>query len=140
MCLCVDESMMITVTSGNFNVVMKNCFPSFRLLALFPPFDSRASHAAFRRKELTHEGVAIVLNKLQPFLNKACDISCASTDGLLRRLVPLFHFLSMDGQEIFMHVIVSVEWESEMFVGTTRLHVRTLDNFHGKIRTVVSVS
>ncbi len=89
-------------------------------MALFPPFDARASHmssthwqAAFRRKELTHEGMAIDLNKLQPFLNKACDISCA--DGLLRRLVPLIHFLSRDGQEIFMHVIGSVEWESEMF-------------------------
>ena len=43
-----------------------------------------------------------------------------------------------DGTQIA--VIGSVEWESEMFVGTTRLHVRTLDNFHGRIRRVDSVS
>jgi len=43
-----------------------------------------------------------------------------------------------DGTQIA--VIGSVEWESEMFVGTTRLHVRTLDYFHGRIRRVVSVS
>ena len=43
-----------------------------------------------------------------------------------------------DGTQIA--VIGSVEWESEMFVGTTRLHVRTLDNFHERTRGVISVS
>ena len=104
---------MITVTSGNFNVAIKICFSSFRLLALFPPFDARASHmsstqAAFRRKELTHEGMAILLNKLQPFLNKAWDFSCAASDGLFRRLVSLIHFLNMDGQEISMHAMCNI--------------------------------
>ena len=66
-----------------------------------------STQARFRRKELTYEGMAIDLNKLQPFLNKACVISCA--DGLLRQLVLLIHFLNRDGPEISMHVIGSDE-------------------------------
>ena len=37
-------------------------------------------------------------------------------------------------------VIGSIEWEEEMLVGTTRLYVRTLDNFHGRTRRIISVS
>ena len=35
-----------------------------------------------------------------------------------------------------MAVIGGVEWESEMFKGVSRLHVRVLDEFYGDFRRV----
>lgn len=40
-----------------------------------------------------------------------------------------------DGTDIA--VLGCAEWESELFNGVTRLHVRTLDKFHGKHRRVL---
>ena len=97
------------VTSGNFNVEIKNRYSSYKLLALFPPFNSAAcpgmspQQAAFRRKELTHQGMGIVLKKLNKILDQPFEIRCA--DGLYRRLVPFVHFLNLDGQEIASHTM-----------------------------------
>ena len=52
------ENLANAVTSGNFNVEIKKRYSSYKLLALFPPFNSAAcpgmspQQAAFRRKEL----------------------------------------------------------------------------------------
>ena len=92
------------VTSGNFNVEIKNCYSSSKLLALFPPFNSAAcpgmspQQAAFRRKELIHKGMGIVLKKVKNILDQPTELRCAH--DLYRRLVPFVHFLDLDGQEI----------------------------------------
>ena len=95
------------VTSGNFMVEVKNKTSSFRLLALFPPCIRAScsglsdSAVQLRRKEITHEGISAILNRLEGVLNTPFDFLCA--DGKYRRLVPMLHFLNLDGQEISMH-------------------------------------
>ena len=101
----------MTVTSGNFMADIKNQASSFRFLALFPSFNSTAasrlsdSEVIVRRKEITHEGMCAVLQKLKDILNKPFDFLCA--DGKYRMLVPMLQFLILDGLEISMHTMCS---------------------------------
>lgn len=89
------------VTSGNFMVDVKNSASSFRLLALFPPYIRTAasglsdSAVSIRRKEITHRGMQALFANMETVLNNPLDFLCA--DGKYRRLVPMLHFLNMDG-------------------------------------------
>ena len=93
-------------------VDVKNSASSFRLLALFPPYIRAAasglsdSAVSIRRKEITHKGMQAVFANMETVLNHPFDFLCA--DGKYRRLVPMLHFLNMDGQEISAHTMCSV--------------------------------
>lgn len=95
-----------------FMVDVKNSASSFRLLALFPPYIRTAasglsdSAVSIRRKEITHKGMQAVFANMETVLNHPLDFLCA--DGKYRRLVPMLHFLNMDGQEISAHTMCSI--------------------------------
>lgn len=55
--------------------------------------------------------------------------------GLLNKVLEDVLVCEADGTDIA--VVGCAEWESELFNGVTRLHVRTLDKFHGKHRRVL---
>lgn len=82
-------------------LMSKNSASSFRLLALFPPYIRTAasglsdSAVSIRRKEITHRGMQALFANMETVLNNPLDFLCA--DGKYRRLVPMLHFLNMDG-------------------------------------------
>lgn len=55
--------------------------------------------------------------------------------GMLNKVLEDVLVCEADGTDIA--VLGCAEWESELFNGVTRLHVRTLDKFHGKHRRVL---
>ena len=93
-------------------VDVKNEASSFRLLALFSPYNHTAacslsdSEVVVRRKEITHERMHAILKGLKNILNKPLDFLCA--DGKFRKLAPMLHFLNLDGQEISVHTVCSI--------------------------------
>ena len=67
------------MTSGNFMVDIKHQASSYRLFALLPSYNRAAasqrsdSDVVFRRKEITHEGMRAVLQRLSDVLRKPFD-------------------------------------------------------------------
>ena len=91
------------MTSGNFMLDIKHQASSYRLFALLPSYNRTAasqrsdSDVVFRRKEITHEGMRAVLQRLNDVLRKPFDFLCA--DKKYRTLMPMLQCLILETEK-----------------------------------------
>ena len=105
------DSLLTVSIANNDETIKYNPDISYRLVGLVPNFNRAAaedmsqSDATFRRKEITHSCMKVLLERLKPILDTKSTFLFA--DGKYRVAMPFLHFLNLDGKEIADHVLGS---------------------------------
>ena len=105
------DSLLTVSIANNDETIKYNPDISYRLVGLVPNFNRAAaedmsqSDATFRRKEITHSCMKVLLERLKPILDTKSTFLFA--DGKYRVTMPFLHFLNLDGKEIADHVLGS---------------------------------
>ena len=78
------------------------------------------------------------LDKTKKVLNHSCDFVC--TDGKYIRLVPMLHFLNMDGQELALHTKCNIPEKSSNERNLTNENKNTLCQECSTIESIDNLS